>query len=161
MRERRLVVAYALHDRDLALVVQLLHAAHRLVPAELGVDLQQVAFLDADSRPMLVVHRVAVRHDGVQPVVAAEPFEDDEDLARLQCRGFKAGAVQDKRDRSDAAQEAETEAAGADPYHVAPRDAAVAQSTLGSHRCLPPTVYRLPLLERLRIRSQGAALKGV
>ena len=89
MRERRLVVAHALHDGDLAVIEQLLHAAHRLVPAELRVDLQQVAFLDADGRPMLVVHRVAVRHDRVQSVVAAEPLEDHEDLARLLRRGLK------------------------------------------------------------------------
>ena len=83
VRERRLVVADALHDRHLALVVQVLHAAHRLVPAEVRVDLQQVLFFDADRRAMLVVHRIAVRHDGVQAVVAAEPFEDDEDLAGI------------------------------------------------------------------------------
>src|SRR5688572_6599108 len=128
MRERRLVVAYALHDRDFALVVQLLHPAHRFVPAELGVDLQQIAFLDADGRPMLVVHRVAVRHYRVQSVVTAEPFEDHEDFARLRRRGFEAGAVEDEWDGSDAAHEAKAEAAGADPYDVAPRDAAVAQS---------------------------------
>ena len=83
VRERRLVVAHTLHDRDLALVVELLHPAHRLVPAELRVDLQEVLLLDADRRPMLVVHRVAVRHDRVQSVVAAEPLEDHQDLARL------------------------------------------------------------------------------
>ncbi len=82
VRERRLVVADALHDRDLALVVEVLHPAHRLVPAELRVDFQDVGFLDADRRPMPVVERVAVRDDGVEAVVAAEPLEDDEDLAR-------------------------------------------------------------------------------
>ena len=69
--------------------------AHRLVPAELRVDLEQVLFLDADRRPMLVVHRVAVRDDGVQAVVAAEPLEDDEDLARLRRGGGAARLAQD------------------------------------------------------------------
>jgi hypothetical protein len=155
MRERRLVVTHTLHDCDLVLVVQLLDAAHRLVPPELRVDLEQVAFLDADGRPMLVVHRVAVRHDRVQPVVTSEPLEDHEDLARLRRGGFQAGAVQDKWDGSKAAQEAKAEAAGADPDHVAPRDAAVGQSTPGCHTlCLRE---RIPLGMDKDTLSEGRA----
>ena len=60
VRERRLVVADAVHDRDLAVVVEVLHPLQRLVPAELRVDRQDVGFLDADRRPMAVVERVAV-----------------------------------------------------------------------------------------------------
>ncbi len=103
VRERRLVVADALHDRHLALVVQVLHAAHRLVPAEVRVDLQHVLLLDADRRPVLVVQRVAVRHDRVQPVVAAEPLEDDEDLAVRVCGDALARLRQDGRHRAEAA----------------------------------------------------------
>ena len=57
VRERRLVVADALDDGHLAVVVELLHPAHRLVPAEVRVDLEEVLLLDADRRPMLVVGR--------------------------------------------------------------------------------------------------------
>src|SRR5687767_7918972 len=100
---------------------------------------------------MLVVHRVAVRHDCVQSVVAPEPFENDEDLARLPRCGLEAGTVEDKRDGSDAAEQAKAEAAGADPDHVAPRDAAVAQSTLSCHTL---RLSRTTPLEAIRIRCR-------
>ena len=75
---------------------------------------------------MLVVQRVAVRDDGVEAVVAAEPFEDDEDLAG-RVRGDAAARLgQYGWHRPDAAEEAEAQAAGAEPQHVATRDAAVA-----------------------------------
>src|SRR5688500_18807063 len=83
---------------------------------------------------MLVVHRVAVRNDRIQPVVAAEPLEDHEDFARLLRCGCEAGAVEDKWHRPDAPHEAKAEAAGADPDHVAPRHAAAAQSISRCHR---------------------------
>ena len=44
-----------------------------------------------------------------------------------------ARPAQDVRHRADAAEQAKPEAAGADPHHVATRDAAVGQSVLGSH----------------------------
>ena len=59
----------------------------------------------------------------------------------------RAGAVQHEWDRPDAAEEAKAKAAGADPDHVAPRDSAVAQSTLACHH--PP-----PLRGRNRWRTQ-------
>src|SRR5262249_12791660 len=57
--ERRPVVASAMHDSDLAFVVEALHAAHRLVPAELRVDLEHGRLFDADRGPVLVLERVA------------------------------------------------------------------------------------------------------
>ena len=83
----------------------------------------------------------------------------------------RRGTVQDEWDRADAAEEAKAEAAGADPDHVAPRDAAVGQSTFACHQHQPfGGVLRRAGLELqdppyncligFRIRSPGAALKG-
>ena len=80
---------------------------------------EEVLLLDANRRPVLVVHRVAERHDRVQTVVAAEPLEDHEDSAGGAAGGGPARLAQDVRHRPDAAEEAESEPAGADPHHVA------------------------------------------
>ena len=114
-----MVVAHALHDRDFAIVVQPLHAGHRLLPAEVGIDLQHVFLFDADRRPMLVVHRIAVRHDRVQPVVSAEPFEDDQDLPRVGCGGDLACFTEHIRHWTEAAEQTKPEPAGAKPHQVA------------------------------------------
>ena len=42
-------------------------------------DGKRLAFLEPQSRPGLVIQVVAVRNDGVQSVVSAAHFEDDED----------------------------------------------------------------------------------
>src|SRR5262245_49863346 len=85
---------------------------------------------------MLVVRRVAVRHDRVQPVVPAEPLEDDEDAAGVGGRGGATRLREQRGHRADAADEAESDAAGANPEHVAARDAAVCQSA--AHSGPPP-----------------------
>src|SRR5436190_3405210 len=133
MRERGLVVADPLHDREFALVVQLLHPAHRLVPAEVRVDLQHVLLVDADGRTMLVVGGVAIRHDRVEAVVAAEPLEDDQDTVRIGRRRQFGGFAEDVGHGAEAAEQAKPEAAGADPNQIAARDATVAQSAVGGH----------------------------
>ena len=93
-----------MHDRHLALVVQGFHPAQRPVPAELGVDLEKVFLLDADRRPVLVVNRIAIRHDGVESIVAAEPLEDNQDLARRRGRRGTARLAQEVWDRANAAE---------------------------------------------------------
>src|SRR6266550_3605034 len=129
MRERWLVVPHSLYDRQLALVVQLLHAAHRLVPAEVRVDFQQIVLFEANSRTVLVVLRIAVWHDGVQSVVAAEPLEDDQDPARIErgrlqarariARGcLQARLAEDARHRTQSAEQTKSQSAGAHPNHV-------------------------------------------
>ena len=45
-----------------------------------AVELQHVVALDRDPRPEGVVRGVAVRHDGVQPVVAALQLDQNEQL---------------------------------------------------------------------------------
>src|SRR5262249_24815138 len=123
----------ALYDRHLPLVVQRFHPPHRLLPAEMRVDFEDVFLPDSDRRAMLVVHRVAVRHDRVQAVVAAEPLEDHQDLARARRRRHLAGPAEDVRDRTDATAETKPQAAGADADHFAAPDAAVVQLTAASH----------------------------
>src|SRR5262249_55415463 len=102
-------------------------------------------FLDADGRPVLVVRRIAVRHDRVQSVVAAEPLEHHQDLAGLRRGGYTARLAEEVRHRADAAKEAEADAASADADHVATRDAAVAQWILGAHSAPRKfSVHRMP-----------------
>ncbi len=134
VRERRLVVADTVDDRHLAVVVELLHALHRLVQAEVGVDFEEVAFLQADRRAMLVIGGVAVGHDRVQPVVAAEPLEHHQDAAGGRRRRRPAGLAEHARHRADAAEQAETEAAGTKPHHLAPRHAGIPPVASAGHR---------------------------
>src|SRR5215467_14193630 len=96
----------------------MLHTAHRLVPAELRVDLEHLRLFDADRGPVLVVERVAVRDDGVQAVVAPEPFKDNEDFAAL-LRGDAGTCLREYRwHAADATEQAETDAASAEAQHV-------------------------------------------
>src|SRR5438445_6031158 len=99
----------------------------------MSVDLQNVLFFDSDRGAMPVVHRVAVRHNRVQSVVAAEPLKDHQYLVRSSLRCHFARPAKDGGHGADATEQAKPEAAGADPQHVATRDTAVGQSSLGSH----------------------------
>ena len=46
------------------------------------VDLDHVLLADADGRAVPIQRIVTVRDEGTEPVVAAEPLEHHEDLAR-------------------------------------------------------------------------------
>jgi len=127
-----------MHDSNLTVVVEALHAAHRLVPAELRVDLEHVPLFDANRRPVLVVKRVAVRNDGVQAVVAAEPFEDNENFAALIRRDAVACLGQHWWYLAHATEQAEPYAACAEAQHVATRNAGSSQWILGGHEASPP-----------------------
>jgi hypothetical protein len=60
-------------------------------------------------------------------VVAAKPFEDDEDLARIVRGRLQARFAEDARYRSESADQAKPQSAGAEPNHVATCDAGAAQ----------------------------------
>src|SRR5262245_29259781 len=79
MREARMVVPTAVHDRHLAVFVQALETNHRRVKSESVANLDDLALWDAQMGTRAVIRRIAVRHDGVQAVVAARQFDDDED----------------------------------------------------------------------------------
>ena len=73
-----MIVAAAVDDAEHAVLVQPLEADHRRMKAEAVGGLEHVALLDPELRPGAVVGRIAVRHDRVQPVVAAGQLDDDE-----------------------------------------------------------------------------------
>ena len=62
-------------------------------PKPLG-GLEHVAIRDAELRPGAVVGRIAVRHDSIQPVVAAGQLDDDQDAlgVLLDARALRAPA---------------------------------------------------------------------
>ena len=71
MRQARMIVAAPMDDGHAPVLVQPFEADQRRVEPEVVAHLQNILGGDADARPGTVVRRVAVRHDGVQPVVAA------------------------------------------------------------------------------------------
>ena len=92
MRERRLVVANAMDDRHLPVLEQPFEADHRLLKAELVVDPQQVVLPDAQLGTGVVIGVIGKGDDGVEAVIAARQFDDDEDAVvgpRLLLRHFR------------------------------------------------------------------------
>src|SRR4030095_6783082 len=138
VRERRPVVADAVHNSDLAVVVKALHAAHRLIPAELRVDLEDVRLLDADPGPVLVVERVPVGDYGVQAVVTAEPFEDNENFVALIRSNAAACLGQYRWHTADATEQAETDTASAKAQHVPTGNVDFVPRILRGHEASPP-----------------------
>ena len=80
VRERWLRVADALDDRDLALVVERLHALEVLVEAEVVRDRQRLVRGFTELRPQVAVGLVMQRDDRLQAVVAAGELDHHEDL---------------------------------------------------------------------------------
>ena len=83
MRERRLVVADAMHDREMAVLVETLEPRHGRLKAEMLIDLAQAFLPDADARPGAVVGVIAIGHDRVEAVVAAGQFDHHQDATVL------------------------------------------------------------------------------
>jgi hypothetical protein len=90
VRERRLVIADAVDDREMAVLVEPLHAGHVRLEAEMIVELAQLVGPDADLRTRPVIGVVAIGHHGVEPVIAAGELDDDQDAAGLR-RGRRTG----------------------------------------------------------------------
>ncbi|MYK88168.1 MAG: hypothetical protein F4018_07365 [Acidobacteria bacterium] len=101
-------------DGAVALLPQPLHAHHRLLETEVLVRLQDVLLADADGGPPPVQLVVAVGHERAQAVVAAEPLEDDQDLALGGGQRLRGRAEQRRQGAEPAAEQAEAYAAGAD-----------------------------------------------
>ena len=76
MRQIGLRVAHALDDRQLVLLPQGDQTFELRVQTGAAVDAQDIVGLDADRVAQLVVGRVGVGDQGVEPVVAA--FELDQ-----------------------------------------------------------------------------------
>ena len=71
MRVIGIRIADALNDRNHPLVVERFERAHAGIETDVRVDRQHVVAVDRQRRTHLIVAIVAVRHDAVQPVVAA------------------------------------------------------------------------------------------
>src|SRR6266446_3591881 len=71
MGERRLVIADTMDDREMAVLVEALESRHGRLKAEMLIELAQPFLPDANARPGLVVGVIAIRHDRVEPIVAA------------------------------------------------------------------------------------------
>ena len=85
-----MVVAAAMDDRQQAVLVEPLEADHRRMEAEAVGGLDDLALGDSEFRPRAIVRGVAVRHDGVQAIVAARQLDDDENALGMR---FDAGAL--------------------------------------------------------------------
>ena len=81
----------ALDDRNHPLVVERFERTHAGIEADVRVDRQDVAAGDCKSRTHLIVASVAVRHDAVEPVVAAVEVDQHQDSG-LGCRAIPAAA---------------------------------------------------------------------
>ncbi len=79
VRLRRVRIADALHDAQRMVLQQLGEALERADAGRVVVDLLQLRRRQLQRRPELGVVRILERHDGVEPVVAAGQFDDDED----------------------------------------------------------------------------------
>ena len=142
VRERGLVVARAVHDGHVPVVPEAVHAEHRLLEAEVLVDLEDVGLAHPEVGPVPVQRVVAVGHERAQPVVAAEPLEDHEYLA-LGGRNRLRRRPEQGRQGADRPGQPEGDAAGADLQRLATGHAArLAQppASIRHRRHVPPLV---------------------
>ncbi len=79
MRAVRVWIADALHDRQVAGLPEPVQILECRVQAHVVIQLENLAGLDPERWPALVVHIVGVRDDGVQSVIAAAELEHDQD----------------------------------------------------------------------------------
>ena len=137
MREGRVVIAAAVHDREVAGLPQPLEPDHAGIEGEVVVELEQPVRLEPDGRAVPVVGVVAVRDQRVQAVVAARHLEHDEDpVLELARRRDRMGDAPEHRARRNAAERAQRGRAGqAGPRQLAPGDAALAQEVPVHRRC--------------------------
>ena len=102
-----MVVTAPVHDSEEPVLVQPFEADHRGVEPEPIGRLDDLAFGDPELRSGAVVGGIAVRHDGIQAIVAARQFDDDENslgmlfdtgaLERL-CGEYGRRAAKDQRE---------------------------------------------------------------
>ena len=78
VRQRRVVVPAGVHDRQVAVLVQALEPGHGRMQAEMVGQRTYLFAGNADRGPFPVIDVVAVRHHGIEPVVAARQFDHDQ-----------------------------------------------------------------------------------
>ena len=65
-----ILVPAAVHDGQLAILVQAFEAGHASAESEMIVDRAHVLARDADIRPMMIIRVVAIGNQRIEPVVA-------------------------------------------------------------------------------------------
>jgi hypothetical protein len=88
----------AMHDGQLAALVQAFKAGHSTAESEVIVDGPHVLARNADIRPVMIVGVVAIRNHRIQSIVAARKFQDDKDLSvGLGLIGQRGGRLRKQR----------------------------------------------------------------
>ena len=83
MRAIGIGIADALHDRDAAILKEIVEPGEGGVEPDAAVDLDDAVFANADRRPHALIRVVGIRHDGIEPVVPAAHLNDDEDVVGI------------------------------------------------------------------------------
>src|SRR5262245_64581312 len=125
MGERWLVVADAVHDGEMPILVEPLEPRHGRLQAEMLIELAQPLRLEADARPRAIVGIIAIGHDRVEPVIAAGKLDHDQDAALLR----RGGGLRPERRALEIAGGAQSEAAETQAQEIAAGDAAEARRT--------------------------------
>src|SRR5262245_61893601 len=86
MRARRVEVADAMHDGELALVPEPLHRREKGREAVVPVEPQYLVVTDSDRLPVIAVERIVVRDDRVEIVIAARELDNDQHRVLLHRR---------------------------------------------------------------------------
>src|SRR5258708_32572658 len=92
MRERRIGVADAMHDGELALVPEPFHRREKRREAVVPVEPQYLVVTDSDRLPDIAVERVVVRDDRVEIVVAARELDNEQHGVLLNRRHLGSSA---------------------------------------------------------------------
>ncbi len=128
--EARMIVADAVDDREMPILVEPLETGHGRLQSEVVVELAQLGRADAKLRPRAVVGVVGVRHDGVQPVICARQLDHDQNACH---RPSAAGVVAPSQRRGAPADRAEPQSVHPGAQHVPPRrDRSISPMTLSS-----------------------------
>jgi hypothetical protein len=88
MREIGIGIADALQHRHLPVLPQRLERSERRMQARRVGEHDQLILRDRDLRTQAVVRRIGIRHEGVEPVVAALQLDQHEQLA-IVARGWR------------------------------------------------------------------------
>src|SRR5262249_26065433 len=86
MRARRIEVADAMHDGELALVPEPLHRREKRRETVVSVETQYLVVTDSDRLPVIAVERIVVWDDRVEIVVAARELDNDQHAILLHRR---------------------------------------------------------------------------
>ncbi len=87
MRTIRVGIADALDNGQLSLLQELIESTQAGVEADLIIDTDELILLVTQRGAGLVVEIIGVRDDGIEAVIAAGHFDDDEDVVLAHLSG--------------------------------------------------------------------------